>query len=78
MDQAKPAREELSRNLTKRRADPTMDRPVRLSGASVSEGSIETWTFHAADIAIITVKSILRTRFHGAVRIAEQKKVAMR
>jgi len=42
--------------------------PVRLSGAGIFEVSIEAQTFHAADVAVITVKFIRTARFHGAIR----------
>ena len=58
MDQAKSACEELSGNFTQRCDDSTLNCPVRLSAAGVSKVSVETWTLHAADVAIITAKSI--------------------
>ena len=77
MDQAKSACEELSWNLTQCCDDPALNRLVCLSGAGVSEVSVETWTLHAADVAVITVKSVRTARFHGAVRTAKQKKIVM-
>jgi len=53
VDQAEPAREELSLYVNERRQDSALDRTLCVSGALVSEVTVETRDFVAAYVANI-------------------------